>query len=402
MKTHRPRIALALPDSKPWGITRFFNGVNDYASRHNWLLTACPVNPESSDDFPLKLSRLKSWQIDGIILHANSFEELKWVNKWRIPAVNIGENLNFSCQIPRLALNNRRIGQLAAEHLIGLGLKNLAYHGIQGRWYSDERLLGFKRTASEANLEIRNHLLPHMIRDALWNERFEPIKRWLKTLPLPTGLFAVHDYRALIILSCCREIGLRVPEDVAVIGSDNNLMVCEFTTPTLTSVCINAYRMGYESGRLLDRMMHKETPPTEPVLIDPSEVMPRASTDVFHSDDSAVRGAIQFMQQNYSKSFTMDAVADAVHVSRRLLEMRFRAERKTSPAMFLVNLRLQKAKIMLAATPNKATEQIARACGFGTTTNLRAAFRRVLNTTPNSFTRDSILLDCQPMSTAKL
>ena len=78
----------------------------------------------------------------------------------------------------------------------------------------------------EANLKIHSLLLPHMTRDAFWNERYEPIKRWLKTLPLPTGLFAVHDYRALIVLSACREIGLRVPEDVAVIGSDNDLMVC--------------------------------------------------------------------------------------------------------------------------------------------------------------------------------
>jgi transcriptional regulator GlxA family with amidase domain len=136
--------------------------------------------------------------------------------------------------------------------------------------------------------------------------------------------------------------------------------------------------------------MQGEPPPTEPVLIDPSEVMARASTDVLHADDPAVKGAIQFMQQNYSKSFTMDAVAEAVRVSRRLLEMRFRAERKTSPAIFLVNLRLQKAKAMLAGRDCKPTEEIARACGFGTGKNLRAAFRRILNASPNDFTPDSI------------
>jgi LacI family transcriptional regulator len=390
MKNRQLKIALALPDSKPWGITRFYNGVNDYASKHKWLLTACPVNPESSDDFPLDWSRLKSWHVDGIILHANDVKQLKQFLKWRIPVVNIGEDQNFSCQIPRLSLNNQQIGRLAAEHLIGLGLKNLAYHGVQGRWYSDERLRGFKQAAMEANLKIHSFLLPHMTRDALWNERYEPIKRWLKTLPLPAGLFAVHDYRALIGLSACREIGLRVPEDVAVIGSDNDLMVCEFTTPTLTSVCVNAYRMGYESAKLLDQLMHGETPPAEPVLIDPSEVMARASTDVLHADDPAVKGAIQFMRQNYPESFTMDAVAEAVHVSRRLLETRFRAERKTSPAVFLVQLRLQKAKAMLAVRDCKPTEEIARACGFGTVKNLRAAFRRILNASPNSFKPDSI------------
>ena len=240
MKDQKLKIALALPDSKPWGITRFFNGVNDYAEKHKWLLTACPVNSESGDDFPLDWSRLKSWHIDGIILQANDLKKAELFRKWRIPMVNIGEDLGFDCKIPRLAQNNQRVGRVAAEHLIGLGLKNLAYHGVKGRWYSDERMQGFKQAAKEANLKVNSFRLPHMTRDALWNERYEPVKRWLKTLPLPVGLFAVHDYRALIVLSACREIGLRVPEDVAVMGSDNDLMVCEFSTPTLTSVCVNA------------------------------------------------------------------------------------------------------------------------------------------------------------------
>jgi LacI family transcriptional regulator len=390
MKKHQIKIALALPESKPWGITRFFNGANDYAAKHKWLLTACPVDPQSSDDFPLDWSRLKSWNIDGIIVHANNLKQLELFRKWRVPVVNIGEDLNFNCQIPRLALNNQRIGRLAAEHLIGLGLKNLVFHGVHGRWYSDERLRGFKQAAKDANLKAGSFLLPHMTRDALWNERYEPIKRWLKTLPLPIGIFAVHDFRASIVLSACREIGLRVPEDVAVIGSDNNLMVCEFTAPTLTSVCVNAYRMGYESARLLDKLMRGEPAPSEPVLIDPSEVMARASTDVLHADDVVVRRAIQYLQQNYAKSFTMDAVAEAAHVSRRLLEMRFRAERKTSPAMFLNNLRLQKAKALFAVRDCKPTEEIARISGFGTGKNLRAAFQRLQKSTPNKFRSESI------------
>lgn len=387
---HRRKVALALPDSKPWGIARFLNGVNDYAEKQNWLLTACPVDPESSDDFPVDWSRLKSWQIDGIILQANNPKRSEFFHKWRIPMVNIGEDLGVDCGIPRLAQSNQQVGRFAAEHLIGLGLKNLAYHGVQGRWYSDERLEGFKHAANEANLKVNTFCLPHVARDALWNERYEPIKRWLKTLSLPAGIFAVHDFRALIVLSACREVGLRVPEDVAVIGSDNDLMVCEFSTPTLTSVCPNAYRMGYEAARLLDQLMHGKSAPQEPILIDPTEVVARASTDVLHASDPTVKHAIEFMQENYSKSFTMESVAEAVRVSRRSLEMRFRVERKTTPALFLVNLRIQKAKALLAARDFKSTEDIARTCGFGNGKNLRAAFRRILDASPNDFRADSV------------
>jgi len=105
-------------------------------------------------------------------------------------------------------------------------------------------------------------------------------------------------------------------------------------------------------------------------------------------DDPVVKRAVQFMQQNFSKAFKMNAVAEAVDISRRLLEIRFRVKQKTSPAMFLVNLRLQKAKAMLAARDRKPTEEIARACGFGTGKNLRAAFRRILNASPSDFRPD--------------
>ena len=383
--TREPKIAVALPDSKPWGMTRFFNGVNEYARTHHWRLTSCPVNPESAEDFPLEWSRLKSWRVDGIILQANELRQLRHLRKLGIPMVNIGEDLGPDDAIPRVAQNNPMVGRLAAEHLIGLGLKNLAYHGVQGRWYSDERLRGFKQAVKESGLKLRSFCLPHTTRDALWNERYEPIKRWLKTLPLPAGVFAVYDYRALIVLSACRDIGLRVPEDVAVIGSDNDLMVCEFSTPTLSSVCINAYRMGYEASRLLDQLMQGKRPPHNPVLVDPSEVMARASTDVQHSDDPAVRQAILFMQGHAAESFKMDNVAEVAGVSRRSLEMRFRAERKTSPGEFLVRLRLQRARALLSARASLPAEEIARRCGFGTGKNLRAAFARVLQASPKDF-----------------
>lgn len=383
----RMKIAVALPDAKPWGITPFFNGVNEYARAHQWLLASCPVNPESAKDFPLEWSRLQSWRVDGIILEANDLKQARLLRKSRIPMVNIGEDLGPDDAIPRVAQNNPVVGRLAAEHLIGLGLKNLAYHGVQGRWYSDERLLGFRQTAKKLGFKVNSFCLPHMTRDALWNERYEPIKRWLKTLPLPTGVFAVHDYRALIVLSACREIGLRVPEDVAVIGSDNDLMVCEFSTPTLTSVCVNAHRMGYEASRLLDQLMHGKPQMHNPVLIDPSEVVARASTDVQHSEDPVVRQALLFMRNHLSESFKMDAVAAIAGVSRRYLEMRFRAERHTSPAEFLVRLRLQRARAMLAANIRLPAEEIARVCGFGTGKNLRAAFARIFHASPNDFRR---------------
>ena len=379
------KIALAIPDFKPWGLTSFLNGVKEYSREHNWIFTQCPVNPTSNEDFPLNWTHLKSWHVDGIILLSPEIKQVEMVKKTNIPFVYVGGDLGSDGEIPRVTMNNQMVGRLAAEHLMGLGLKNLSYHGIKDRWYSEERLRGFSQGAHAEGLKIESLCLPYTTRDALWNENYKPIHRWLKSLPLPNGIFAMNDFRSLIIVSACRDIGLRVPEDVATIGADNNLMVCEFSIPTLSSVCVNSYRMGFEAAKLLEQSIQGAPPPRVPVLIDPSEVVARASTDILHTKDLSVKKAIQFLRQNFSEAFKMDAVASAVGVSRRTLETRFRAELNMSLAEFLVNLRVQKAKVMLSNPLARPSEEIARVCGFVNGDNLRAAFRRVLNATPNDF-----------------
>lgn len=379
----RPRIALALPDSKPWGLTRFLNGVNDYAREQgNWITIACPISTHNPNDFPLDLKGLKHWKGNGIILQSDDKKLLGTLLASRIPFVNIDSDLPFNPQIPRVTQNDRQIGRLAAKHLIERGLKNLAFHGVRGRWYCDERLAGFKQAASESGIKVNHFSLSHIHRDALWNERFQPLKKWLQSLPLPSGVFASHDYRGLMILDACQDIGLRVPDDVAVISSDNDVSVCEYCTPTLSSVCINAYRMGYESAALLDRLMHRATPPKDPILIEPGEVMARESTNVLHIADPIVKKAIDYMELHFKDSFKMDAVADEAAASRRLLEMRFREEMKSSPAEYLAALRVKKAKAMLVSAARQPLEEVARSCGFGTGKNLRAAFRRILGISP--------------------
>jgi LacI family transcriptional regulator len=384
-QTRQPKIAVVLPDFKPWGITPFFNGVREHAISKKWLLTACPVNPQGQEGFPNNWSRLKSWRVDGVILLTNQPEVLKMFQKLRQPLVYIGESLEGGAHTPRLSVNHAEVARLAAEHLIGLGLKNLAYHGVRDRVYSNERMRHFMMIAKKAQLKATSFCLPNMTRDALWDERYEPVKRWLKSLPLPVGIMTVSDYRALILLSACKELGLRVPDDVAVIGVDNDLMICEFSVPPLTSVCLNPHRMGLEAARMLDRLMQGESPQKQTILIEPSQVVPRASTNILHVTDAFVKRAIEFMQQHHAESFNIDAVAQFVGVSRRFLEKRFRQERNISPAEFLLSLRIQKARAMLASGQYKSAELIARSTGFATGKNLRAAFRRVFNAAPNSF-----------------
>jgi len=381
----RPKIALALPDFEPWGLASFLNGVTDYARSHDWVLTHCPVDPESSRDCPLKWSRMKSWQIDGLIIAITELSHLKKVKNLKIPIVNIAGDTITESKIPSVAPHSHMIGRLAAEHLISLGIKNLAYHGVEGRLYSDLRWQGFKERADKAGLNAVKFCVAHTIRDALWNERHDQLRKWLSKLPLPIGLFAVHDYRALIAMSACRDIGLRVPEDVAIIGADNNLMVCNFSAPTLSSVEIDSYRMGQEAATLLNTLLNRETPPARAVLVNPTAVIQRNSSEIFHLNDEITQKALSFMRMNYNRQFKINSISDSLGISRRSLELRFQKALQTSPAVYLTKLRVQKAVILLKEEGTWSLQRIARECGFVNGANLRTAFLRTLKAPPQNY-----------------
>lgn len=383
--SRRLKIALALPDFEPWGLASFLNGVTDYARARDWLLTHCPADPESSRDCPLKWSNMKSWPIDGLIIGVTESSHLKQLKKLNIPTVNIAGDAFAESGMPAVAPNSRMIGKLAAEYLLSLGLRNFAYHGVEGRFYSDLRWQGFRDTAREAGQKALKFCVAHTIRDGLWNERHDKLRKWLASLPRPVGLFAVHDYRALIAMSACRDIGLRVPEDVAIIGADNNLMVCNFSVPTLSSIGIDAYGMGQKAAQLLDDILQGKPSPEKVILIDPTGVVPRDSTDVLHLNDEATEKAVRLMRSNYAKQFKITGISEAVGVSRRSLEMRFRRSLQTSPAEYLSKLRVQKAIQLIRSEPSWTHGKIARECGLMNATNLRAAFRRILQTTPQDY-----------------
>ena len=383
--SRRLKIALALPDFEPWGLASFLNGITDYARANDWVLTHCPADPESSRDCPLKWSSMANWQMDGLIIALTESSHLKKLRHLKVPTVNIAGDTLMESRVPAVAPHSRMIGRLAAEHLISLGIRNLAYHGVEGRFYSNLRWQGFKEMAKEAGLNAVKFCVAHTIRDALWNERHDQLRKWLSKLPRPVGLFAVHDYRALIAMSACRDIGLRVPEDVAIIGADNNLMVCNFSVPTLSSIAIDGYRLGQEAAKLLRLLLEGQSPPTHAILVNPNGVIQRKSSEVLHLADEISRKAVLFMQTNYAKQFKIGSISDALCISRRTLELRFRKAMKSSPADFLSKLRVQKAVALLKDESKWSLERIARECGFINGANLRAAFQRNLNATPHDY-----------------
>ena len=203
----------------------------------------------------------------------------------RIPSVDLND-LYEGLGLPRIWSDMRAIGRMGAEHLLERGFRNFAFCGFRDETWSAFRRDGFMATIAEAGRQCAVYESAWLGRQApAWDKDQEQIARWLRALPKPLGLMACNDLRGQQVLNACRLAGAIVPEEVAVVGVDNEVVLCELCDPPLSSVAPNAERIGYEAAEMLDKLMAGERVPVHEQLIQPLGVVTRQSTDVLRIDD---------------------------------------------------------------------------------------------------------------------
>jgi LacI family transcriptional regulator len=341
---------------------------------------------------------MRGWKGDAIIAVSNDKSELRYVRTMGIPVVNLAGGLSKSFGVPRVMVNHFDAGRMAAEHLLSRGLRHLAFFGWKDLWYSDQRRLGFNERAAEACIECDAFLQGAGEEfNKTWPQRVARIARWLASLPKPAGVFAVHDYRAQFLMEACHEAGLRIPEDIAVMGMDNDETICEHCVPSLTSISRNSERVGWEAAALLDCMMRGESTPTADVLLEPDGVIERQSTNMLYSEEPIVQRALDYMRTHLRTQFNIEQIAEHVGISKRTLETRFRDSVRSSPHDFLSKLRVQHAQALMQMPQKRTVEETALECGFGTARALNKAFHRIVGQPPNRY-RKSYLAKKVPSS----
>ncbi|MGC3992022.1 MAG: substrate-binding domain-containing protein [Chthoniobacteraceae bacterium] len=280
-------------------------------------------------------------------------------------------------------VNNFQAGRLAADHLLSLGLKSLFFFGWSDQWYSHQRNLGFTARCAEAGASSGQYLCPSLERpEQNWLSRISKVTEWLRELPRPVGIFAVQDYRAQFLMEVCQEARLRVPQDIAIIGMDNDVTVCECVEPKLSSISRNSEEVGWEAAALLHRMMEGEREEIHDILIEPAGIVARRSTDFLYAADPVVQGALDYMRENLQASFNIMAVADYLGISKRALEIRFRSALSNSPHEYLTLLRIRRAQELMALPQKRTLKQLAVESGFGTVQTFYSAFQRYTGQLP--------------------
>lgn len=348
---------------------------------------AISVRALSSLELGHRLQRLRG-QADGIVALVTTPHLVRQLRQLGLPTVNVSGLLApRAAPFPRVCSDNLAIGALAVRDFWDRGFRRFAYVGETEVSFSRQREHGY-RTALRA-LGVRPTVLqlPH----PQTRDMSPRMRAWVQTLAPRTAIFCAHDPLAAALLNVCDELGLAVPQQVAVLGVNNDPMVCDLTPLPLSSIAHRSEQIGIQAALLLRRMLNGEPRPAGPVLIPPSHIATRASTDTLSIEDPMVARTLAFVREHATDGIRVsDVVADA-HACRRLVEQRFRDATGTSLYQMIQRLRIQKAERLLLET-HLSVGAVAEACGFTDLHHFVVSFRRRTGQTPRGFRRRSLAL----------
>lgn len=332
---------------------------------------------------------LKKWKGDGIIARVESRDIAEKLQCLGMPVVNILGDYHCA-DIPHVLADNQLIGCLAAEHLLERGYRNFAFCGLKGIGWSDSRYTAFSERVKKSGYECAHfYAVPpygrqpwYSISQSPWEAAENVLAEWLKKLPIPAGLMVCSDLRGQFVIEACRRAGIVVPEQIAVIGADNDEPICELCSPPLSSVIPNHEQVGYQGATLLRRLMSGESLPSSTVIkVPPRGVLLRQSTDVLAMDDRVVAEAVRFIREHACEEIGVEDVVSHVRISRSVLQRKFRQELARSIYDEIMQVRLAYAQRLLAES-DLSIGVVAEKSGFGSQEYMTDVFRRRLGQSP--------------------
>jgi len=327
----------------------------------------------------------KRW--DGIICRSTTRQLARAFREKHIAAIDLND-LYGGLGLPRICSDMRAIGRLGAEHLLERGFHNLAFCGFSREAWSTERWAGFAERVSKAGGTCSLYESPwHGGHAPAWQEDQRKIGRWVRSLRKPVGVMATNDVRGQQLLDACRAVDVAVPEEVAVLGVDNDEVLCELCDPPLSSVVPNPQGIGYEAAEMLDGLMARRKASAEEHLIQPLCVASRRSTDVLSIEDHYVAAAVRFIRERACGGVTVDDVVRHTGISRSLLERRFRTYLGRSPQGEIRAVQLKRVKQLLGET-DLSLEEIAELAGYAHPEYMSVVFKRVLGLTPGAYRKE--------------
>lgn len=374
-----PKVALLIESSREYG-RGLLRGIADYAIRRGpWVFY------RNEDLFYRKSGRpnlplmLKKWNVDGVIMR--ECDQADQIIQMGIPMVIAPYTTKKYSGIPKIMVDCDAVGQMGAEHLLHRGFKNLAFCGFNDMQWSVQRGEGFLARAKKAGVAVDFYRPPKKLWRSSWDTEQAFMIEWLKGLSSPAGVMACNDDRSQHLLEACKIAGLRVPQDIAILGVGNDEMICNFSAPPLSSIARNHEIAGYQAAEILHKVMGGHKCGNQRAVVKPTHVVTRQSTDILAVDDADVIRAVNFIQKHSDQIIQVSHVADYTAVSRRSLEQKFQKELNRSVLDEITRIRVDTIARMLIESTLSVT-QIALALGFSSDAHISRYFSQTKHITP--------------------
>jgi len=360
-------VLLFVETSREFG-RGLLHGIARYSRLHGpWRVYRWPGALDSS------LPEWKYLKIDGAIVR--DVKVVEALAHSGIPVVFAQHNRESYAPFPSIITDSAQIGSMAAEHFLDRGFQNFAYCGLDEFAWSRGRGQFFRQRLEQAGFTAERYRPPTSKKGrALRNEQ-NHIADWLRGLPKPVAVMCCNDDRALLVIEACKLVSCSVPDDVAVLGVDNDVLVCDLADPPISSIALNTDPAGYEAARLLDDLMHGGAMTGQVIPVQPTHIVTRMSTDMLAVSDPDVAAALRFIRRHVNRLIQVDDVVEATAASRRVLEKRFKAVLHRSVHQEIRRIRVTNIIRLLVGTDMSVTD-IAAHCGFDGVEHIARHFRK--------------------------
>lgn len=355
-----------------------------------WSLCRLPLSIRDKFGIEAVIDWAHRMQADAVIGQFYNTDNVELFAKNGIIAIAQDFKARFQ-SIPNITGPHYEAGRIGAEYFIRKGFRHFAFYGTRGVIWSEERYQGFRETVRLANAEYTFSALRNASMSDQW--LYDPVQliTWLQSLPKPVAIMACDDNQAYHITEACRaaEGGgkLRIPDDIAVLGVDNDETICRLSDPNLSSLEQNVEQGGYDVASLIDRIIRNPTAPRQDVMVIPTRIITRQSTDIYANNDPHIAEVLKYIHENISQKISVDDLVALVPLSRRLLETRFKKSMGRSIYDYIISVRIEKMTQLLSE--GLSVSDAAVELGITDIKNISRTFKQLKGVTPSEWRQKS-------------
>lgn len=378
-----PRIILLTDFSEEYS-KKLQKGIVDYSKEHDpWVLCKMPMSYRDLHGMEGVLNWALRWKADGIIAQFRDSDNVKIFKEAGIIAVAQDFESRFK-DIPNITGAYYLTGKIGANYFIEKGFEHFAFCGFKDIVWSQERFEGFRDEIKRHHFEDRVYAYQDLHFSDLWFYESEPLVRWLESLPKPIAMMTCDDNQGHHITEVCKFCKIRVPEEISILGVDNDETVCTLSDPPMSSIALSIEKGGYETARLIDQLIADKNARYEDVIVHPTHIITRQSTDIFATNDKYVSIVLKYIHQNTDQKLNVEDIARLVPLSRRLLENRFKQATGSPIYQYIYHLRMEKFAQKLLETTSPVSE-LALEMGFADYKNISRQFKATKGLTPSEY-----------------